>query len=542
MEKVTAEEPPTIVVLDAEGTVIGWTKTAETLFGYQAVDVLGRSGTALIMLDGHSAHTSTWAETIGDQEQWSGPARVRHRHGQEIRVHVHVCQVRIRGGKFCWLVTATPTGAAAMREWIAKASLRIGTTLDVKKTAQELADVAVPALADYATVDLAGTVLPEDEPLHRLDSSDVRIPVFRRAGMASIHEGFPEAIYRLGEAVYVPPESPFTGVLTSGRSYFEPIMDTSPGGWIDSERLAVIRKTGIHSLIIVPLRARGDILGDAVFVRTDNSAPFSPEDLRLAEGLAARTALSLDNARRYTRERTASLALQRHLLPRKVSGGDALDVASRYLPADVRYGVGGDLFDAIPLSDGRIALVVGDVTGHGINAAAGMGRLRAAVRTLAYLDLPPDEVLCRLDDLVARISEQFSESEGSLATFLYVVYDPASRYCTMATAGHPPPAIVTPDGTVTFPPLPTGTPIGLGVRTYESVRLELPEGSLIVLYTDGLIETREDSLDAGMDRLRAALSQDPTALLEDLCTTVINTMVADPFDDDIALLIARTRA
>jgi PAS domain S-box-containing protein len=534
--------PTAVVVLDAEGIVIGWTKAAEALFGCQAADIFGRSCAALIMLDDHAAQNWNWTERFGDRERWSGPAMVRHVQGHKILVNVEIHRVLIQNQTFRWLVSATPASASVIRTWMVDASGRIGTTLDVKQTAQELADLAVPALADYVTVDLASAVLPEDEPLHRLASSDASIPVFRRAGMASINKGFPEALYKLGEAVYVPPDSPFTGVLASGRSYFEPVLDTSSGGWLDEDRLTVIRETGMHSLIIVPLRARGDVLGNAVFVRTEHPTPFTPEDLRLAEELAARAALSLDNARRYTRERAASLALQRHLLPRRLSGGGVIEVASRYLPADAQYGVGGDLFDTIPLPDSRVGLVVGDVTGHGIKAAARMGRLRTAMHALAYMGLPPDQLLARLDDLITHIGEQYLDTEDiSLATCLYAVYDPATRRCTMAAAGHPPPAIVDPDGTVTFPRLPTGTPIGLGVGSYESLEVELAEGTLIALYTDGLIETREADLDAGMDRLGAALSQ--AALpLENVCNTVIDTMVTDTSDDDVALLIARIRA
>ncbi|MEV4371066.1 SpoIIE family protein phosphatase [Nonomuraea sp. NPDC049637] len=431
------------------------------------------------------------------------------------------------------------------------ASVRVGSTLDVWKTAQELADLAVPALADYVTVDLAEQVLPDTVPLQRLAATATSVPVFRRAGVASIHQGVPESLWPRGQAVFVPPSSPFTAVLASGRAHFEPVLDTSPGTWLDQdpERARVIRATGMHTLIIVPLAARGEVLGIAVFVRTDNREPFTRDDLLLAEELGTRAALSLDNAWRYTRERNAALALQRDLLPRNLTGGGAVDLATRYLPADVHEGVGGDWFDAIPLGGGRVALVVGDVTGHGINAAATMGRLRTAVRTLAYVGLPPDELLAHLDALVVRLAEEDADAGGlppdlTGATCLYVVYDPATRRCAMAAAGHPPPAIVTPDGAVTFPRPPTGTPIGLGLGDFRPLDLELRPGSLIALYTDGLIETREADIEAGIDRLAAALTAAVTAApgLDDFCTSVISAMTGDrPPEDDIALLVARTR-
>ncbi|GAA4917286.1 PAS domain S-box-containing protein [Nonomuraea thailandensis] len=425
-----------------------------------------------------------------------------------------------------------------------EASVRIGSTLDIRKTAQELADLAVPILADYVTVDLSEVMLPDAEPLQRLAASDVSIPVFRRAGVASVHDGVPESLWPIGEAVFVPPGSPFTEVLATRRPHFEAVLDTSPGTWLDQDpaRARIIHGTGMHSLLIVPLEARGDILGVAVFVRNSNPAPFTRDDLVLAEELVARAALSLDNARRYTRERNTALALQRDLLPRDLCGGAAVEVASRYLPSDVHEGVGGDWYDAIRLPGARIALVVGDVTGHGINAAATMGRLRTAVRTLSYLELPPDQLLAHLDRLVA--DDACGDLDVTGATCLYAIYDAATRRCTMAAAGHPPPAVVTPAGEVIFPPLPSGTPIGLGMGSFESHDLHLAAGTVLALYTDGLIETRQADLDAGMARLGTALAGAaalPT--LESLCASVVGAIVGDgPAEDDVALLMARTRA
>ncbi|WP_346111286.1 SpoIIE family protein phosphatase [Nonomuraea maheshkhaliensis] len=426
-----------------------------------------------------------------------------------------------------------------------EAGIRIGSTLDVKRTAQELADLAVPVLADFVTVDLGEAIMPGSEPLQRLTATPSSIPVFRRAALASVHAGVPESLWPRGQAVFVPPSSPFTKVLDSGETHFEPVMNTGAGTWLDEDpdRARMIHHTGMHSLIIVPMKARGELLGVAVFVRHENAQPFTTDDLFLAEELVARAALSVDNARQYTRERNAALALQRNLLPRNLSGGGTLEVASHYLPSDLHEGVGGDWFDAIALSDSRLALVVGDVTGHGIDAAATMGRLRMAVRTLAYLGLPPHELLTRLDDLVARLAEEEAGDgeprDATGATCLYAVYDPATRRCTMATAGHPPPAVVAPSGEVCFPDLPSGTPVGLGLGSFESRELELAPGAVLALYTDGLIETRQADLDAGMDRLGAALTG--AALpLNDLCAHVIDTIVGDtPAEDDIALLVAK---
>ncbi|MGW9025759.1 ATP-binding SpoIIE family protein phosphatase [Streptomyces sp. NPDC055722] len=327
------------------------------------------------------------------------------------------------------------------------------------------------------------------------------------------------------------------------------MLDTSPGTWIDHDpaRAQKIREHGSHSLMIVPIIARRSVLGIAVFVRAQDPVPFHEDDLLLAEELVTRAALCLDNARQYTREHTAALALQRNLLPQRLMGGAAVEVAWRYLPADTEAGVGGDWFDVIPLSGARVALVVGDVVGHGINAAATMGRLRTAVRTLADLEMPPDELLAHLDDTFQRLAEEDADTADQTptvvgATSLYAVYDPITRKCTMARAGHPPPAIIGPQGRVTFPDLPTGSPLGIGLGIpFEAVELELPEGSLLALYTDGLIETRDHDIDVGMHRLATALAQ-PSHSLEDLCTRATETRPRQAPSDDITLLLARTRS
>jgi PAS domain S-box-containing protein len=427
------------------------------------------------------------------------------------------------------------------------ASTRIGSTLDVMQTGQELADLAVPALADYAAVDLAESIPSGEEPSARFDVMSGRPPVFRRAGQASIRPGVPESSFARGETIFVPPASPLANVLRTGRSHLEPVLDISPGTWIDHapERAQKMRENGVHSVMIVPIRARRAVLGVAVFVRTEDPIPFKEDDLMLAEELVTRAALSLDNARQYAREHTTALALQRNLLPHRLMGGAAVEVASRYLPADADAGVGGDWFDVIPLSGARVALVVGDVVGHGINAAATMGRLRTAVRTLAHMELPPDELLAHLDDTFQRLAEEDTDAPDQPpavigATCLYAVYDPVTRRCTMARAGHPPPAIIDPHGQVTFPDLPAGSPLGLGLGVpFEAVKVELPEGSLLALYTDGLIETRDHDIDAGMHRLGTALAH-PSRSLEELCTRATETFLDQAPSDDITLLLART--
>jgi serine phosphatase RsbU (regulator of sigma subunit)/PAS domain-containing protein len=429
-----------------------------------------------------------------------------------------------------------------------EAKSRIGTDLDPLVTSQRLAETAVPNLADYVTIDLVEAVPLDKEPLRRLKSTDTSIPGFYRAGAASIHADLRESLWARGTPVYVPPASPFTAVLINRRSHFEPVLDTSPGTWLDSDpdRARVIRQTGMHSLMIVPLQARGATLGISVFVRSRNPVPFNRTDLTLAEELSARAALIIDNALRYTRERTAALAIQRDLMPHHLSGGGTVEVATRYLPADTHGGVSGDWFDVIKLSDSRVALVVGDVVGHGVNAALTMGRLRATIRALSKLEVRPDELLRLTDELAIDIARDCSdEGEGAStapaigATCLYGVYDPGTRRCTFSSAGHPPPLIVSPDGSVDFAEVPPGAPIGVGLGSYESAEVDVADNSVIALYSDGLIEMDRD-VDRGLLELRTALAA-PVSSLDDLCASVVDTLAPDgPLDDDITLLLART--
>ncbi|MFI6493088.1 SpoIIE family protein phosphatase [Streptomyces sp. NPDC050564] len=414
------------------------------------------------------------------------------------------------------------------------AGVGIGTTLDVTRTAEELAEVAVPRFADFVTVDLAAAVLNGQEP-------DVSTDL-RRTASGGIRKDAP--LYPLGEHIEFVPSTPQAHSLRTGQAAIEPDLGGSPG-WLaqDLQRTGRVVDYGIHSLITVPLRVGPLVMGVVNFWRSEKPEPFDGEDLALAEELVARAAVSIDNARRYTREHTMAVTLQRSLLPRNLPEQSALDIAYRYLPAQA--GVGGDWFDVLPLPGARVAVVVGDVVGHGLHAAATMGRLRTAVHNFSALDLPPDELLGLLDELVGRIDQdEVAEESGAAvtgATCLYAIYDPISRLCTVARAGHPPPVVVRPDGSVEFPEVPAGPPLGLGGLPFETAELELAEGSRLVLYTDGLVEDRDRDIDSGIELLRTALAGADRSP-EDTCRAVLDALLPPRPSDDIALIVARTRA
>ncbi|MEU0664241.1 SpoIIE family protein phosphatase [Streptomyces lavendulocolor] len=423
-------------------------------------------------------------------------------------------------------------------ELLYDAGVQIGTTLNVERTCQELASFAVPRFADFVTVDLPDAVLRGDEP------GDTRAAL-RRVASAGIDEETP--LYPAGKLIHFAPSTPQASAFETGKAVIDKDLSAFTG-WQkqELERARRLVEYGIHSVIAAPLRARGVILGVVTFWRSQPPDPYEPEDVSLAEELVARAAVSIDNARRYTREHTMAVALQRSMLPHLLPEQTGLEVAHRYLPTKAGpAGVGGDWFDVIPLPGARVAIVVGDVVGHGLHAAATMGRLRTAVHNFATLDLPPEELLWHVDEFVSRIDQDEDTETGIAAitgaTCLYAIYDPMSGICTIARAGHPEPAVVHPDGQVEFTETPAGPPLGLGELPFESTEIWLPEGSSLVLYTDGLIEDRNRSIDEGLELLRHALTSRPGRPPEETCTEVLDALLPDQPHDDIALIVARTR-
>jgi PAS domain S-box-containing protein len=496
----------------------------------------------------------------GKPTVWRGANRLPGE-SRDHAVEINLSPVRDPAGRVrgVLVVAFDTTDQHLARERLAlvnEANTRIGTTLDMTRTAEELVEVAVPRLADFSTIDLLDSVYRGDEPTP--DPYEFTAP-FRRMACGSVLDGSPEALVRPGQVSAIPGHSPALARLTGGVIVKFADLQRAIDRWSehDRERAAHTAGYGFHSLMLVPLRARGATLGIAVFVRHRRAEPFEDDDLVVAEEIVARAAVCIDNARRYTREFATALTLQRSLLPRSLPRQAAVQVATRYLPAGAGVAVGGDWFDVIRLSGSRVGLVVGDVTGHGIHAAATMGQLRTAVRTLADIDLEPGELLARLDDVVARLADEEGlppdgEAVTDLsATCLYAVYDPVTRRCSLARAGHPPPAVVSPDGTAEFLDLPANPPLGLGGLPFEDTETELPEGSLLVLYTDGLIESRQRDIDTGLTAMRKVLRdvrvrpggpQDETPSLEAVCDSLVDALLPERAEDDAALLVARTRA
>ncbi|MFE0345984.1 SpoIIE family protein phosphatase [Streptomyces griseoluteus] len=421
-----------------------------------------------------------------------------------------------------------------------EAGARIGNSLDLETTARELLDVVVPGFCDLATVDLYQALLTGDEAPPKLadGSAELRRVAFASAVSDAPFGGSGERV-ELGAVHRFPFNSPCADALRTARPQRVPAEE---GGLV-------------QSTLAVPMVAHDTVVGIVQFARTKGSEPFGDRDRDLAVELAARAAVCIDNARLYRREHERALILQRSLLPPGDPEASGLDIACRYLPGNAATEVGGDWFDVIELPGHRTALVVGDVMGRGLRAAVAMGELRTAVRTLALLDLEPAEVLSALDEIArglgtpggvqqatraARQPRDADLSEVYLATCVYAVYDSVTRRCTFANAGHLPPVLVEPGEAALMLDVPPGMPLGVGGEPFEEVEVELPEGALLALYTDGLVESRDHPLDEGLQAFVQALT-DPSRPLEDVCDHVLNSLHTRHGEDDIALLMARVQ-
>ncbi|MBL1117652.1 SpoIIE family protein phosphatase [Streptomyces sp. 110] len=418
---------------------------------------------------------------------------------------------------------------------LSDAGVRISSTLELTGTAEQLVDVAVPRFADIAAVELLEPVLRGEEP---------EPPYEPLAPHRTAVGGTPaEApLFRVGERVVYAPSTPQSRAVRTGAAVLLQSDPAGTGEWPAGEARR-LRDHGIHSLITVPLRFRGVTLGLATFWRTRHRAPFDETDLAIAGELAVRTAVCVDNARRYAREHAMVTALQRTLLPGGLPDQNAVEVAARYLPAP--GGTGGSWFDVLPLPGARVALVVGKVAGQGLHAAATMGRLRTAVQNFSARDVPPDELLSHMDELVARLDmEHNTDAHGTRITgagCLYAIHDSVSGQCTVARAGDPGLALAHPGGIVDIPAVPASPPLGLGGEPFEAVGFALPAASRLVLYTNGLLEGHDRTTGTGLNLLRRALAAEPGLDPDETCRSLFQTVLPPRPSDDVALLVARTR-
>ncbi|WP_433854642.1 SpoIIE family protein phosphatase [Streptomyces kronopolitis] len=419
--------------------------------------------------------------------------------------------------------------ATASRQRLAlldRASARIGTTLDVEVTAQELVDAAVPDFCEAAVVELV------DWP-GESEVFDPALPVdTRRIASGTVLPAPATELVSGRREVRYPPGSAIHRMLRSGRAVCVPVNDDFLARtMLDASRARLMADSGLSVLLLAPLIARGTVQGLAIFGRSTRRTAFTEQDLSLAGELASRAALCLDNARLYSRERDIALTLQRALLPSFLAPSPYLHLAHRYLPGSRVTEVGGDWYDVIALPDHRVALVVGDVMGHGVSAAAAMGRLRITAKALARHDQEPAALLGELDQCA-------QEAGIELATCLYIRYDPTTGRARLASAGHPPPLVRHPDGRVQLLDDVLGVPLGVGGGGFRTVEVQLPDDAVLALYTDGLIEARGHDIDEGLHALHDELTRIPGSL-EAGADRILARLVPSAPADDTVLLLAR---
>ena len=579
-QAIFGQSPFGFVLFGTDLTVVRANQRFATVFGGQADDHRGRTVHDYLAAAEADRLTATLERVLATGDSVTDLQLVGTAPGDTERRHWSMNLYRVHSGSgrpigIAGLATDVTRRHIAAREaasarrnlaLLNEASARIGNSLDLETTARELLDVAVPGFCDLASVDLYQALLTGEETPPGSGgslrgeavggSAELRRVAFASA-VSDALPGIPDPSSdaephtvdgppALGALHHYPFGSPCAIALRTGH------VEDVPGD----------DRGFVQSTLAVPLVAHDTVVGLVRFSRTKGSEPFGERDRSLAGELAARAAVCIDNARLYRREHERALILQRSLLPPGDPEAAGLDIACRYLPGNTATEVGGDWFDVIELPGHRTALVVGDVMGRGLRAAVAMGELRTAVRTLALLDLEPAEVLSALDEVArglgtpgagtsadagggaqwpsraAHKSREADLSEVYLATCVYAVYDPVTRRCTFANAGHLPPVVVEPGEAALLLDVPPGMPLGVGGEPFEEVEVELKEGALLALYTDGLVESRDHPLDEGLEALREALVE-PARPLEDVCDHVLSSLDTRHGEDDIALLMAR---
>ncbi|MFL6240791.1 MAG: SpoIIE family protein phosphatase [Actinomycetes bacterium] len=414
------------------------------------------------------------------------------------------------------LLFAAERTAVERSAFLADATQRLASSLDPGHTIQTLAALLVPELADWALVYLveqSGQAVPVAF-LHRDSEISVRYAetmLSRDAGLAER-----QSLKQVLE----------TGSTARYAEIPEPFRDTALRN--DPEMTELMAAIQPVSGLCVPLSVRGEVIGVVGLART-SAQSYDDRDEQMVEDLAARAAVAVANAQSYQRERETALTLQRSLLPQRLPDVPGVSFAWRYLPAGASSSIGGDWYDVLVLDADRIALVIGDVMGRGVGAAAVMGQLRATARAYASAEMTPADVLTRMDSAVTRLEQ------AQITTAAVAVLDIPRHTLTIASAGHLPPLMLEPKHAPRFLDVEPGPPLGAATPDYPETTVTLPPGAMLLLFTDGLVEERERPVDAGMESLRTATAGavDP----EDLCERALTVTGHDAqHEDDTAML------
>jgi hypothetical protein len=406
------------------------------------------------------------------------------------------------------------------------ARLRLSTSVTLADITALALDAAIPAFADAAGVFVMEHLLTGAEPARRESTGPIAARRLGTRFAPAVRQA--PAAFPSGEVIAFATDSPYAQCVRTGQ----PVVFTEP----DRQTLQRAHHGGREvfsryaSFLAVPMNAEGSAAGFLVFARASAAIAFSERDAAVAARLAAHAGTGVANALTLTRHRAIAGALERGLLAADPPRPARIEVAGRCLPA-AGQAIGGDWYDIIPLPAERTGLIIGDVMGHGPEAAAVMAQLRAAAHALAQLDLQPAELLGQVNRTTATLRDV------TLATCVYAVIDPGGPSCTITAAGHLPPVLAMPDGTTRVPDLPAGQSLGLGPSVYGQARIKLPPGAIIALYTDGLVETRTRSFEQGIMAMRSVLAR-AHGPLDAVCDTLIRDL-AGQHEDDVTVILAR---
>jgi serine phosphatase RsbU (regulator of sigma subunit)/anti-sigma regulatory factor (Ser/Thr protein kinase) len=535
-----------VLGIDSTGQVVQSGQNAPAVLGYQPADLLGKPTGALVDDEPKTKEDlDGLLEAVASGQERTVVLAVR-RADESVADAVVTAQPMVADGVRALLhirVALPPSerfqDPAHMRRALLDDPLtRFGASLDLDQTARGLVDVIVPHFCTNATVLVLESLVAADE----VHSEAAGAAVLRRLAVTS-EDGDPRwpATFPQGEVLVYPEGTPYRECLDNARPVHLPRVDVERASEIAQiwRRPPVAQLLDDASMVVLPLITRDTLLGLMVCTRVPGFRRFDAYDVEIGMEFAARAAIVIDNARLFSRERATALTLQRSLLPNRLSAPSSVEVRHRYLPGSKLVEVGGDWYESIALPGARVALIVGDVAGHGVRAAVTMGRLRTALHTLANLEYPPADALHVLHELMIELGEQ----EPHFATCLYAVYDASTGQLEIASAGHLPPLLAGPDGSNDYLEVPPAPPLGVaGGAAIGSRVFDVEDGSLFVIYTDGLVENRGRDIDDGLSRLRkifgAGAAERP---MEDLAKATLDGVYGDQHRDDIAVLIARLR-
>ncbi|MCW2913033.1 MAG: Serine phosphatase RsbU regulator of sigma subunit-like protein [Actinomycetia bacterium] len=536
-----------VLGIDNSGQIVQCGQNVQSVLGRDPEDVLGLHLGEIV--DDAKEQLDALLEAVGSGQERSSVLPVRRADG-EVTDAVVTAQPMVVAGPaltaaLIFIRVALQSSErfqdpALMRRALLDDPLtRFGTTLDLDQTSKALIDVIVPHFCTTATLVVLESLVAADE-VHGAATDGAA--VLRRLALAT-DDGNPmwSSTFPIGEVLVYPKDTFYRNCLDSAKPVHIPVVEAEVARKTARKwrRKPVAELLSGASMVLLPVISQDTLLGILICTRIPGFRRFDAYDVEIGMEFATRAAIVLDNARRFSLERATALTLQRSLLPTSLSAPSTVEVRHRYLPGSKLVEVGGDWYESIALPGARVALIVGDVAGHGVKAAVTMGRLRTALHTLANLELPPAEALHVMHELMVELGEQ----EPHFATCVYAVYDATTGIIEIASAGHLPPLLAHPNGTNELLEIPPAPPLGVeGGASIESREFVVEDGSLFVIYTDGLVESRGRDIDDGLARLCSIFDAEAhTRPMEDLAKATLDGVYGDEHRDDIAVLIARLR-